>query len=70
MKIYQKSTQWYANLQLNQLAYHNFYWMAYGSVLFPFIFNVSKSKNTQNENSCLLPILSFNILPKAKFFSF
>ena len=44
--------------------------MAYGSVLFPFIFNVSKSKNTQNENSCLLPILSFNILPKAKFFSF
>ena len=29
-----------------------------------------ESKTTQNENSCLLPILSFNILPKAKFFSF
>ena len=45
----------------DQMAYYNFYCMASVNILFPFIFHVQISgKNTYNENSCQMSILSFN----------
>ena len=51
--------------------------MAYGNILFPFIFqHLNKSKNTYHENACQMPILSFENMhfpywaqkPNFKFF--
>ena len=35
--------------------------MVYANMLFPFFFQHKQVKNAYTENSCLMPILSFNI---------